>query len=436
MPHIQLPGSDFPYDLIAYDATGVERTDDPDGLMSRRVLESVAREPVTDVFLMSHGWRGDLPSARAQYDAWVGEMDRSAGDLQRTRERPGFRPAVVGLHWPSEPWGDEEFAAGPASFAVGGPTAIEAEVEKYATRIAQTPRAKAALRTIFTSAEQDPLPEELPPAVREAYAVLNQEAGLGAGGEGAAPGDDREPFDPQQRYADARAEELAFGPPGGLGGLLTPLRQLSFWKMKDRARLFGESGAHTLVRSLLAVRDGLRVHLMGHSFGCIVVSAAVAGPAGGPGLPRPVQSLVLVQGALSLWSFCSDIPYRRGRSGYFRGVVEDDRVAGPIVTTQSRYDTAVGRWYPLGAGAARQVDLAVSDLPRYGGVGTFGLRGPRLDLVDLDIEASDQGYPFQAGRVYNLESSQIIRNGGGASGAHSDILHPEVAHAVWSAALA
>ena len=28
------------------------------------------------------------------------------------------------------------------------------------------------------------------------------------------------------------------------------------------------------------------------------------------------------------------------------------------------------------------------------------------------------------------------KNGGGASGAHSDIAHPEVAHAFWAAALA
>ena len=77
-------------------------------------------------------------------------------------------------------------------------------------------------------------------------------------------------------------------------------------------------------------------------------------------------------------------------------------MAGPIATTQSRFDTAVGRWYPLGAGAARQIDMAPGDLSRYGGVGTFGLRGPGLDLVDLDLLAVDQPYPFQSGRVYNI----------------------------------
>ena len=50
--------------------------------------------------------------------------------------------------------------------------------------------------------------------------------------------------------------------------------------------------------------------------------------------------------------------------------------------------------------------------------------------------AANFAYDFKPGAIYNLEASGIIKNGGGASGAHSDIAHPEVAHAFWSAALA
>jgi hypothetical protein len=38
--------------------------------------------------------------------------------------------------------------------------------------------------------------------------------------------------------------------------------------------------------------------------------------------------------------------------------------------------------------------------------------GPGLDLVALDRQAVDRSYDFQAGRVYNLESSGFICNGG------------------------
>jgi hypothetical protein len=150
---------------------------------------------------------------------------------------------------------------------------------------------------------------------------------------------------------------------------------------------------------------------------------------------RAVQSLFLAQGALSLGSYCSDIPYRPGRPGYFRPMIARHAVAGPILATQSRFDTAVGRWYPLGAGSARQIDFAPGELPHYGGVGTFGLRGPGLELMDLDLQAADKPYSLEAGRIYNLESSAVICNGGGASGAHNDIVHPEVAHAFWAAVL-
>ena len=45
-------------------------------------------------------------------------------------------------------------------------------------------------------------------------------------------------------------------------------------------------------------------------------------------------------------------------------------------------------------------------------------------------------YNFAPGAAYNLECSEYIREGSGRGGAHSDICRPEVAHAVWQAALA
>lgn len=439
MPVEGVPNTDLSYYLVAFDADGRERNDDPDGMMSQRVCADLAREPVTDVFLFSHGWKGDIPSARKDYADWLTVAAACVGDLDQLREqRPGLRSVFIGLHWPSQPWGDEEFTldAEAVSFATGDPPVAEVLVDRYAKRIADTPTARQALRTIFNASQQPP-PPKIPEEVRAAYVTLNREAGLGSDGPGAEPGADREAFDPEDRYQLAQEEApVSFGLGEAVGNLiLSPLRQLSFWKMKERARQFGESGAHALLRGLQETQENIRLHLMGHSFGCIVMSAAVAGPTGGASLPRPVQSLVLVQGALSLWSYCADIPYRRGRPGYFRPLMAGNRVAGPIVTTQSRFDLAVGRWYPLGAGAARQVDFAPNELPRYGGVGTFGLQGPGLDPVSLDMQGADQPYDFQAGRVYNLESSNVIRNGGGASGAHSDIAHPQVSHVIWAAAL-
>jgi hypothetical protein len=452
MPIRTVPGTDVQYYLIAFDKRGAEREDGGD-LLSERIVRELRGGAYTDVFLFSHGWKGDVPAAIEQYDAWIGAMLGCTADRERARlVRPGFKALLIGFHWPSLPFGDEELGAGaafalmaegaasaaggdPATAAVGA-GATEPLVETWADRIADTPAAREALRTIFAAAARDIEPDRMPPEVVRAYLTLDRESGLGAEGPAGAPDADREPFDPVASYEDAKWEAEDFGGIG-LGGLLAPLRQLSFWQMKARARTVGESGGHALLRSLRdAAGPEAHFHLMGHSFGCIVVSSIVAGP-GGPD-PVPVDTLFLVQGALSLWSYCSSIPALPGRPGYFHRVVRDGRVRGPVVTTHSRFDTAVRVLYPKAAGIAGQVeyDPAAKRFPKYGGVGTFGIQGEGVEVEDLPIGQTDARYNFQPGRIYNLDADSIIRNGGGASGAHSDIAHPEVAHAFWSAVLA
>ena len=189
---------------------------------------------------------------------------------------------------------------------------------------------------------------------------------------------------------------------------------------------------HDIVKRLQTATANARIHLMGHSFGCIVMSSVLGGPGCAASLVRPIDSCVLVQGAMSLWSFASDIPLASGTAGYFRRVLADGKVRGPMVVTISKFDTAVGRLYPAAAGVAFQVDFA--GLPKYGAIGAFGIRGIGADGLGKMLPAT-QDYGFEAGRVYNLESSQFIRKGGGLSGAHSDICGAEVAHVIWQAAL-
>ena len=442
MPVEKVPGTALTYHLIAFDADGRERTDDPGGVMSKRVLDAVRETPVTDVFLFTHGWMGDVPAARDQFGRWVGVMARCSADLAKIEaQRPRFLPLLIGLHWPSLPWGDDNFGARAASFAAGavGAAMIAPEispVETAAARTCDSPAAREALRTIFAAAERDIAPAELPSDVRAAYEVLDREIGLRADGPEAAPGDDREPFDPDRAYRLAQDGPVSFG--GSIGdGLLAPLRTLSFWTMKDRARRLGEGQAHQFLGALRDAAGGggraVRFHLMGHSFGCIVVSAMVAGPAGRDATVV-VDSLALIQGALSLWSYCEAIPFGSSGLGYFRRLL-DGRVLGPILTTRSEFDRANGRWYPWAAGVARQVDFAPpAELPKYGAVGAFGARGPGIDLVDADLLDVDGDYGFEPGRLYNLDGRRYIRKGGGFAGAHSDFDHPQVAHAIWQAA--
>lgn len=447
MPLYEIPGTDLTYYLIAFDELGFERPEADGLLLSDTVSRVVASrvEPVTDVFLGSHGWKGDVPAAIEQYEKWIPAMAAVEADRETARaRRPGFNSLIIGLHWPSLPFGDESLP--PQGGAVlGAQDEISREVDAYAKRIANTPRARGAIRAIVeaardSAAQSGPLPRR----VQDAYTTLFAESGLGTGGAGAPPGFDQDAFDPAAIARDfTSSQQGARGANPQLLGLgdtirdaiVSPLRQLSFWKMKDRARQFGETGAHRLIARLQGDAPRARFHLMGHSFGCIVVSAAVAGAPDSRKLPRPVDSLFLVQGALSLWSYARDIPYARNVAGYFHRIVKQGLVAGPIVTTRSTHDTAVGRLYPLGARVRKQLVLGDSGYPEYGGIGTFGIQGV-AGVVDMPMQKVGAAYAFRAGMIYNLEASGVIRNGGGASGAHSDIAHPEVAHAFWAAVLA
>jgi hypothetical protein len=431
-----IPRSDARYALVAFDADGAERLDDRDGAgapFSDRVIGELTAAPKTDIFLFSHGWKGDVVAAVDQYDRWIGALHaRTADQVALAAKRPGYTPCYIGLHWPSLPFGDEEIGAG-VSFAPAGASSVDGMVDTYAKRLGDTLAVRAQLAIIFDEARQHAAADSLTPRSREAYIRLDRALNLGNSKPGDATGD-RAPFDPD-RAADNSAQVAAFGGDGGLGGLLlSPLRQLSFWTMKSRARTVGEMGVHPFVKRLQVAAPSARVHLMGHSFGCAVMSAVLGGPGADSPLARPVDSCVLVQGAISLWSYSPDIPVKKGTPGYFHRVLAQRKVRGPFLVTTSRHDTAVGRLYPLAAGVANQVAFAPGEWPEFGALGAFGARGLE-DVQDAKMFPANEAYGFAPGRVYVLESSEFICKGDGPSGAHSDIDGPEVAHAILQAAM-
>jgi hypothetical protein len=426
MPFQKIAALGVEYALIHFDDRGRERTDDPEGgVFSRALLEKARREKPSHVFLFSHGWKGDIPSAIDQYDRWIGAMWKLEADRQAMG--PDFRPLFIGLHWPSQPWGEESFA--PQSFAAAGAPIVDAMLEKAVDHFGGGRDVRAPLEVIFRAFEQNPAARIVPDEVAAAYTQLANAVGFSAGdGGGGAPDEDGAPLDPQ---AAVRAERLAsagasFGAGSTIkGGILAGLRQVSFWLMKHRARTVGEEGMHRFVSELQRACDA-NIHLMGHSFGCIVVSSILGGPGGSGALTRPINSAVLVQGAMSLWSYADDIP-ESTRPGYFRQILSRRAVSGPIVTTQSANDTAVGIAFPAAVGLVGEVDFAAK-LPKFGGIGAWGIQGTTIaearDMLDQRGE-----YRFQPGRIYNLDGSRFIPD-------HSGIDGPEVAHTLWQAVAA
>src|SRR5438874_9086418 len=82
MPKERVSGTDLTYYLIGFDKVGNERREPSGGLLSERV-ENDLPGAVTDIFIFSHGWKGDIPAAREQYGRWVKVMaEREAGIAQ------------------------------------------------------------------------------------------------------------------------------------------------------------------------------------------------------------------------------------------------------------------------------------------------------------------------------------------------------------------
>jgi len=424
-----IPGSATQYGLIVFDANSEER----DGAGTQRVLKTAVSEDVSNVFLFSHGWMGDVPAAMDQYDRWIGRLDTLAADRERAAQIfPHFRPLYIGLHWPSLPWGDEELADGSFGAAAGG-SHPDVLFNDYLSRMEDTPAVRFALRRIVDGARQNAAAGRLSPELRDAFLQLHNALDLRSEGAGGAPDADCEPFDPEARF---QADEASFGGFDIFGGCLGFLRLCSYWMMKKRARKIGEGGMYSFVK-WLQHSTRARIHLMGHSFGSIVISSILGGPQGRGTLECPIDSVALVQGALSLWSYASSIPFDGIGPGYFHQVIADGKIAGPLITTQSRFDFATGRMYPAASAVSNAVSFAPGELPRYGAIGTFGLQGlaneVKSDMTMLDDKSE---YEFEPGRIYNLEASRFISHGGGSSGAHNDIDRPEVAHAIWQAAFA
>jgi hypothetical protein len=435
MSYRTIPDLGIKYALISFDDDGKERTDDAvGGRFSTALVEQARTEKPTNIFLFSHGWKGDFNAAVDQYDRWIGAMWRLEAD--RVAMGPGFQPMFIGLHWPSLPWGEEKLPDA-ASFADSVETPDFEELYEYTVQhFGDTPKVRESLRTIFDAQKEDPAAVTVPEEAVAAYQELAGAIGFSAGGDADAPPDaEGAPLDPDEAVRADRAASTTASFGGGSGffkGILGGLRQLSFWTMKHRARTVGEGGMHQFVAALQEACDA-QIHLMGHSFGCIVMSSILHGPKGASVLRRPIDSVALVQGALSLWSY-GDRVFTSKQAGYFNPILLNKRVSGPLVTTQSVHDTAVGTYYPAAVGLVGEAAFG-DDLPQYGAMGAFGIQGSDAAQAVKMLEPTGS-YGFKPGGVYNIESSGFIKKMDGASGAHSDIDGPEVAHMLWQAAQA
>jgi hypothetical protein len=337
--------------------------------------------------------------------------------------------------WPSILWPDASSAAGGAASLGAGDLA-------------------AALKTVFAAPAQQALIDDLVAllATRAPSDAALREFKTKLGALMTEGGDPRDVDAlesaaatlPDDQYAEvfealADTETTTDADAGGAAAFPNPfaklwdgakeaLRMTTYWQMKNRAGTVGRSGLAPLLMQLHRRVPTLAIHLLGHSFGARLVSYSLAGlPATATGAASPVKSLFLLQGAFSHFAFADALPFDRARHGDLQGMAA--RVDGPLLTTHTLKDGAVGMAYPLASMIAGEDASDASDRAyRWGAMGHDGAQA--VNAASSTLGAPGTSYLLPKGQWLNLDANAVIVNGPPPIGAHGDIVHP---HTAWAA---
>ncbi|MEW2511584.1 serine-threonine protein kinase [Streptomyces sp. NPDC046870] len=420
-----------PYWELTFDADG-----DVDGPERDRLLTQVTDHGVRDLVVFSHGWNNDRSGATALYRRFLAPIPALA---------PGARLGYVGVIWPSMRFSDEPIPDLPGSVAaVEAVAAPRPALDKDTRRalLQAFPGRTTVLDRLARMLDERPGGAEGLSEFGGLVRLLLDDDGQGVAadtdedGEPAVFGDD--PVTVCRQFAealaalDASGDAPRFALPNPWDGAKELLRQATYLQMKRRAGTVGERGLGPLLGRLAGAAPGVRVHLVGHSFGGRLVAFALRGL---PASVTAVKSVTLLQGAFSHYAFAARLPHAPDRSGALRDLQR--RVDGPLVCCHSRFDAALGTFYPLASrltGDDRTCagsEIAAVLGPRWGAMGHDGTQAVP-GTVRLDLAAALGGRLPASGCV-NVDAAAVVRRGGAPSGAHSDIVHPELARVVLAA---
>lgn len=429
----------FPYFEVEFNKGGTVH----DQNQAKALTDFLGQGSVSDLLVISHGWNNDMADARDLYKRFF-ECMRAVINSGAVADISTRSFAVLAVLWPSKKFAEQDLV--PSGAASGGSPitndflkqelkgmkgfydgkdadAVLDKAIQLVAKLEDSPKAQAEfadlLRSILpkltpdnTDASGDffKLPgDEIIKRLGKPVSVTQSQTATGSGGAAMAAG-----------VAGSAGLGQFFS--GIKSGALNLLNLTTYYQMKERAGLVGSKGVNSLLKTILAQPTKIKLHLIGHSFGGRLVTAATAGPEGQS--PSTVDTLSLLQTAFSHYGFAQH--YDGKNDGYFRKVVANKAVKGPTVISFTKNDLAVGKAYPLASLIAGQVAADIGDKnDKFGGLGRNGAQ-KTPEATDGVLLALNKPYQLAAGKLHNLNADAIIKD-------HSDICHNEVAYAILAA---
>ena len=381
---------------------------------------------VTDAIFLAHGFRNDEADASTLYRRFL-------QTFRANLARPEFhsvsarRFVVAGLYWPSKPFREMYATTSEGTRSLRDPretiAALEAELDDL--RDGASPAQKAKLtraKALLPALAKDRKKQD-----RFVSLVLSVLDGAD---------DDATEGLPQvkgQRGSELLVK-LSDGQPDGTrglgnffnsiaGGVGTFLNLTKWYVMKERAGTVGATGVATVVRELRGRCPSIKVHLVGHSLGGRLM-AGCAKALAEPPTERP-DSLLLLEAAFSHFGFSPD--NGRGKTGFFRNVIERRVVKGPFLSTFSAQDSVVGKAYSIMSRLAFDNTREIGDASdEFGGIGRNGpLKTAEVHTTPLHKVGT--AYDYKSGVINNLDGS------GGLIKDHGDVTNDVITYAFASA---
>jgi hypothetical protein len=225
------------------------------------------------------------------------------------------------------------------------------------------------------------------------------------------------------------------GAPLGLGQVLNgvlqgpraaigrALNQFTYFEMKTRAGTVGTAlGAKLLPQ--IPPTSPTRLHLIGHSFGARLVTAAA--DALSPAANTTLSSLTLLEGAFSQNALSSS--FSGGSKGAFATILSDAKVSGPITISHTHNDSACTIAYALASRLSRDTTQALGDANDiFGAMGGNGAQNiPNYAPASLTMAKGTATYNIDKKHVNNVLADACIKD-------HMDVTNSDVGALVASA---